>query len=78
MKEYLCRQWVDEVFVKLSDSEPYPSQLLDDLVVMGLTVHISLDAVERPMSGEKYVERMGDFNSRYLQYSYGFAEADVL
>ena len=61
VKEYLCRQWVDEVFVKLSDSEPYPSQLLDDLVVMGLTVHISLDAVERPMSGEKYVERMGDF-----------------
>ena len=61
VKEYLCRQWVDEVFVKLCESEPYPSQLLDDLVVMGLTVHMSLDAVERPMSGEKFVERMGEF-----------------
>ena len=61
VKEYLCHQWVDEVFVKLCESEPYPSQLLDDLVVMGLTVHMSLDAVERPMSGEKFVERMGEF-----------------
>ena len=28
---------------------------------MGLTVHLSLDAVERPMSGKKHVERIGEY-----------------
>lgn len=61
VREYLCHEWVDEVFIKLSESEPYPSRLIDDLVMMGMTVHLSLDAVERPLSGKKYVERIGDF-----------------
>ncbi len=61
VKEYLCHEWVDEVFIKISDSEPYPSALIDDLVVMGLTVHLSLNAMEKFSSGKKYVERMGDY-----------------
>ena len=61
VKDYLCHEWVDEVFIKLSESEAYPSRLIDDLVVMGLTVHLSLDAVERPMGGKKHVERIGEY-----------------
>lgn len=61
VKDYLCHGWVDEVFVKVSESEPYPSRLIDELVMMGLTVHLSLDAVERPMNGKKYVEKMGGY-----------------
>mgnify|MGYP005788804567 FL=1 len=61
VKDYLCHEWVDEVFVKLSESEVYPSRLIDDLVMMGLTVHLSLDAVERPMGGKKHVERIGEY-----------------
>ena len=42
MVEYLCREWVDEVFVNL----PLQSAQLDDLVrqlnEMGITVHIQL------------------------------------
>lgn len=60
VKEYLCRQWVDEVFVKGTEEEPYPSELLDDLVLMGLTVHLSLDIAEQPVGCKKYVERIGD------------------
>lgn len=61
VKEYLCHEWVDEVFVKICETEPYPRQLLDDLVVMGLTVHLSLDAVEQPLGGKKFVEKIGDY-----------------
>lgn len=61
VKEYLCHEWVDEVFVKLNSEDSYPSKLIDDLVVMGLTVHLSLDIMERPLSGKKYIERIGDF-----------------
>lgn len=61
VKEYLCHEWVDEVFIKISETEPYPRKLIEDLVIMGLTVHISLDAVEQPMGGKKYVESIGDY-----------------
>ena len=61
VKEYLCHEWVDEVFIKISGKEPYPKKLIDDLVIMGLTVHLSLDAVEQPVGGKKYVEKMGEY-----------------
>lgn len=61
VKDYLVREWVDEVFVKLSDDIPYPQKLIDDLIVMGITVHLSLGAVEKSLSGKKYTEKMGDY-----------------
>lgn len=61
VKDYLVREWVDEVFVKLSDDVPYPQKLIDDLIVMGITVHLSLGAVEKSLSGKKYTERIGDY-----------------
>ena len=27
--EYVCREWVDEVFINIPESEPYPAELLD-------------------------------------------------
>ena len=28
--DYLCREWVDEVFVKITDKQPYPRKLIDE------------------------------------------------
>lgn len=61
IREYLCREWVDEVFVKINDTEPYPKKLIDGLVLMGLTVHLNLDMKGKELGGEKYVEKMGDY-----------------
>lgn len=61
VKEYLCHEWVDEVFIKISEKEPYPKKLIDDLMIMGLTVHLSLEEVEQPIGGKKYVERIGEY-----------------
>ena len=59
--EYLCREWVDEVFVNL----PLQSAQLDDLVrqlnEMGITVHIQL--ADKLMFGtqRQFVERLGGY-----------------
>ena len=31
VQDYLCREWVDEVFVKVTDTEPYPRKLIDEI-----------------------------------------------
>ena len=61
VQDYLCREWVDEVFVKVTDTEPYPRKLIDEIVTMGLTVHLSLGSVEQSLSGKKFVEKIGDY-----------------
>ncbi|MGN0165977.1 MAG: sugar transferase [Lachnospiraceae bacterium] len=38
--EYLCRQWVDEVFVMLPPSEKKTVELVDKLTEMGIVVHM--------------------------------------
>ena len=59
--EYLCREWVDEVFVNL----PLQSAQLDDLIrqlnEMGITVHIQL--ADKLMVGtqRQFVERLGGY-----------------
>lgn len=59
--DYLCREWVDEVFVKITDTQPYPRNLIDEIVTMGLTVHLSLGSVEQSLSGKKFVEKIGNY-----------------
>lgn len=61
VKEYLCREWVDEVFIKITDTQPYPVKLIDEIVTMGLTVHMSLGSVEQSLPGKKFVEKVGDY-----------------
>lgn len=59
--DYLCREWVDEVFVKITDTQPYPRKLIDEIVTMGLTVHLSLGSVEQSLTGKKFVEKLGNY-----------------
>ena len=39
----LCREWIDEVIVSVSSPHPYPSELIDKLVAMGIVVHIEME-----------------------------------
>lgn len=60
--EYLCHEWVDEVFVKISETEPYPQKLIDEIITMGLTVHLSLGEMEKSLSGKNFVEKIGGYS----------------
>lgn len=60
--EYLCHEWVDEVFVKISETEPYPQKLIDEIITMGLTVHLSLGEMEKSLSGKNFIEKIGSYS----------------
>lgn len=62
ISEYLCHEWVDEVFVKISETEPYPQKLIDEIITMGLTVHLSLGEMEKSLSRKNFIEKIGGYS----------------
>lgn len=52
--EYVKNNWVDEVLVALSPEEELPTDLIDQLTIMGVTVHVNLEKSSR-ISGVKQV-----------------------
>ena len=59
--DYVCQNWVDEVLIVISDSQPYPKKLIDQLTETGVTVHLNL-AKTLNMSGKKqFVEQIGPY-----------------
>lgn len=57
--DYVCREWVDEVFVNLPDDAPYPEMLLNQLTEMGAVVHMKLAKTSNLIGEKKFVERLG-------------------
>ena len=44
--EFLCDKWVDEVFVSVSTSCPYPKKLVATLAEMGIVVHVEMEQMD--------------------------------
>lgn len=61
IEDYVCREWVDEVFIRLPDEMGYPHELVDDFILMGITVHMTLAGVENIGAGKQHVEKMGGY-----------------
>lgn len=59
--EYVCREWVDEVFINLSMEEPYPDKLIDEFTEMGVVVHMKLAKSSNLLGKQQFVEQMGNY-----------------
>ena len=59
--DYVCREWVDEVFVNISESEPYPSELLNKFTEMGVVVHMKLAKSQNLLGKKQFVEKLGTY-----------------
>lgn len=59
--EYVCRRWVDEVFVDVHDSKKYPVKLVDEFETMGLVVHTRIANREKMEENRQLVERLGGY-----------------
>lgn len=59
--DYICREWVDEVFVHLPQELPLPEELMSALVSMGVTVHLSLSKASEISGKKPYVEQIGSY-----------------
>jgi len=59
--EYICREWVDEVFIQLPLGFPYPKDLIQTLITMGVTTHVTLFEATELQGQKQVVERLGDY-----------------
>ncbi len=58
---YAQKNWVDEVFINLPETEQMPHKLMDDFVEMGVTVHLNLSQVVHTPGRVQIVEKVGNY-----------------
>ncbi|MBQ4282772.1 MAG: sugar transferase [Lachnospira sp.] len=59
--DYVCREWVDEVFVKIASDEPFPEKLVSQFDQMGVVVHLSILNTDELIDQNRIVERVGNY-----------------
>lgn len=59
--EFLLQEWVDEVFINLEESAPYPKELVERCSEMGLTVHLNLAKITDSAMGKQTVGKVGEY-----------------
>lgn len=60
--EYVCREWVDEVFVNIDPKYPLPQGVMDRIYESGITVHLNLSRMSSEAYGKKTsIEKVGKF-----------------
>jgi exopolysaccharide biosynthesis polyprenyl glycosylphosphotransferase len=57
--DYLTRNWVDEVLFDIASAEDFPKELINEVINMGITVHLTLQKLIDMEGGEKSIEKVG-------------------
>ena len=52
---------MDEVFINIPESEPYPAELLDKFIEMGVVVHMKLAKSQNLLGKKQFVEHLGTY-----------------
>lgn len=58
---YVCQEWIDEVLIVISDSLPYPSELIEQLSETGVTIHLNLGKITNVPGKKQFVEKVGNY-----------------
>ena len=58
---YICQQWVDEVLVNIGENYEYPQKLMDELLEMGMVVHLNLARIRSTPGRKQFVEDVGGY-----------------
>ena len=59
--DYLCHAWVDEVFIDLQPDDPRVDRWINQLVEMGVTVHLKLANRMDLAANKQFVEKLGRY-----------------
>ncbi|MDD3028021.1 MAG: sugar transferase [Erysipelotrichaceae bacterium] len=59
--EFVCRKWVDEVLISLPGNMALPHKLINDFVVMGVTVHLELGQSTAIEGTKQFIEELGNY-----------------
>lgn len=58
---YICHTWVDEVLIVISDNQPYPKKLINQLIETEVTIHLNLAKVSNTSGKKQFVEEIGPY-----------------
>ena len=58
---YICQQWVDEVFINVDEKYSYPQELVEELLEMGMVVHVNLAKLKSTKGQKQFVETVGGY-----------------
>lgn len=62
VEEYMCRNWVDEVFISLKrEYRDFEQELVEDCVVMGITVHENIGHVIEASGRVQVIEKINNY-----------------
>lgn len=59
--DYVCREWIDEVFINISATEQLCEELINKFVEMGVTVHLKLATTTHIEGQKQVIERLGKY-----------------
>jgi exopolysaccharide biosynthesis polyprenyl glycosylphosphotransferase len=59
--DYVCREWVDEIFVNVHSNKTYPEKLVNEFETMGLVVHNRLVNTSKTDPKRQMVENIGGY-----------------
>lgn len=58
---YICQKWVDEVFINVDEDYPFPQELMDELLEMGIVVHRNLAKIKSMQGQRQMIETVGGY-----------------
>ena len=61
VEEFLCREWVDEVFFNLPENVELPAKLISLCEEMGITVHIRMAKIEDLEKSNRFIQSIAGY-----------------
>lgn len=71
--DYVCRRWVDEVFIDFRGDEYYPAKLIEEFETMGLAIHTRIFDSEDISGKSRMVETIGGYTVLTTSLNYASA-----
>lgn len=59
--DYICRKWIDEVFVCVPYAFQWKEPIIDSLIEMGVTTHMNLTSIKRKADNVQFVEELAGY-----------------
>lgn len=73
--DYACREWIDEVFLNLEQSDPDSEKLAHQFAEMGIVVHIALVKPVHLIGQKQVVEKVGSYATLTTTINYASPRA---
>ena len=58
---FICQHWVDEVLINVAEEHTYPKKLYEELLEMGIVVHVNLSKIQKTSGQKQFVEKIGNY-----------------